>query len=108
MLISKKDKFFVAGHKGMVGSAICKKLKLHGYENILTISSKDLDLRNQEKVKNWFKRNEPDVVILAAAKVGGIEANQKLPTEFLLDNIKIQNNVIENCWKNKVKRLRNT
>lgn len=105
MLISKKDKYFVAGHKGMVGSAICKNLKLHGYENILTISSNDLDLRNHEKVKNWFKRNEPDVVILAAAKVGGIEANQKFPTEFLLDNIKIQNNVIENCWKNNVKRL---
>ena len=105
MLISKSDKFFIAGHKGMVGRAICKKLKDNGYHNILTISSKDLDLRDQEKVKNWFSNNEPDIVVLAAAKVGGIESNQRYPTEFLLDNIKIQNSVIENSWKSKVKRL---
>ena len=66
----------------MVGSAICKNLKLNGYENILTISSKDLDLRNHEKVKNWFKRNEPDVVILAAAKVGGLRQIKILPQNF--------------------------
>ena len=105
MLISKDDKFFVTGHNGMVGSAVCRKLKEKGYKNILTISRSDLDLRNPKEVEKWFFKNKPDNVILAAAKVGGIEANRNYPTEFLLDNIKIQNSVIESCWKSNIKRL---
>ena len=105
MLISKDDKFFVSGHNGMVGSAICRKLKKNGYNKLLTISRNDLDLRNTKEVEKWFSINKPDNVILAAAKVGGIAANSNFPTEFLLDNIKIQNNVIECCWKNNIKRL---
>ncbi len=97
MLISKDDKFFVTGHNGMVGSAVCRKLKEKGYKNILTISRSDLDLRNPIEVEKWFFKNKPDNVILAAAKVGGIEANRNYPTEFLLDNIKIQKSVIESC-----------
>ena len=105
MLISKDDKIFVTGHNGMVGSAVCRKLKKKGYKKILTVTRKDLDLRNSKDVEKWFAKNKPDNVILAAAKVGGIVANKNFPTEFLLDNIKIQNNVIESCWKSKIKRL---
>ncbi len=104
-LIDKKDKFYVAGHNGMVGSAICRKLKENNYNNILTTSRSDLDLRNYESVKKWFADNKPDVVIVAAARVGGILANNSYPTEFLLDNMKIQNNIIEIAWTNNVKRL---
>ncbi len=104
-LICKTDKIFVCGHRGMVGKALCKSLKKSGYLNILTVNRIDLDLRVFDDVKNWFAENKPDVVVLAAAKVGGIEANLKNPTEFLLDNIKIQNNIIETAWKNNIKRL---
>ena len=104
-LIDKKDKFYVAGHNGMVGSAICRKLKENNYNNILTTSHSDLDLRNYESVKKWFADNKPDVVIVAAARVGGILANNSYPTEFLLDNMKIQNNIMEIAWTNNVKRL---
>ena len=104
-LILKDDLIFVAGHKGMVGRGIIKELKNKGYKNLITVSKEDLDLRSNYKVKNWFKDNKPNVVILAAAKVGGIEANKNYPTEFLIDNLKIQNNVIESTWKNNSKRL---
>ena len=104
-LINKQDKIFVAGHKGMVGSSIVRNLRLTGYKNIITSSRDDLDLRDQNQVKKWFLDNSPDIVILAAAKVGGIYANSSFPTEFLLDNLKIQNNVIETSWQAKVKRL---
>ena len=105
MLISKDDVFFVAGHKGMVGSSICRKLIHYGYKNIKTITRHEVDLRDPEKVNNWFKENKPNVVILAAAKVGGIQANKNQPTEYLLENLKIQNNVIESSWKNNIKRF---
>lgn len=105
MLISKADTFFVAGHKGMVGSALCRKLKNCGYQNIKTISRNEVDLRNKEKVDEWFQHNKPDVVLMAAGKVGGIESNRKSPTEFLLDNLKIQTNVIESSWKNHTRRF---
>ena len=105
MLLSKEHKIYVAGHNGMVGSAICRKLKKEGYRNIITVSRKNLDLRDFEEVSNWFKVNKPDSVFLVAAKVGGIIANRNSPTEFLIENIKIQNNIIENCWKNNIKRL---
>ncbi|MDC3034858.1 GDP-L-fucose synthase [Prochlorococcus sp. AH-716-P05] len=105
MLIRKDDTFFVAGHKGMVGSALCRKLADYGYKNIKTISRTEVDLTNTEKVDEWFSCNKPDVVILAAAKVGGIQSNRDKPTEYLLDNIKIQNNVIESSWKHNTRRF---
>ena len=105
MLISKKSKIFIAGHKGMVGSAIKRALHQKGYNNILCASRNDLNLLNFEEVKNWFNQNRPEVVILAAAKVGGIYANSNYSFDFILENLKIQNNVIENAWKYRVKRF---
>ena len=104
-LINKKDKIFIAGHLGMVGSAIHNLLKVKGYENILVASRKDLDLRTFSEVEKWFQSNKPDVVIIAAAKVGGIMANFKYPAEFILDNLKIQTNIIEIAYKFQVKKL---
>ena len=105
------DKFFIAGASGMVGGAIYRKLKENGYGDnnkggdILTPSRADLDLLNINKVEEWFKINKPTVVIVSAAKVGGIVANASKPTEFLIENLKIQNNVIETAWKYGVRRL---
>ena len=104
-LISKSDSIFVAGHNGLAGSAICRALKKFGYKNILTVSREELDLREQSKVKNWFKENSPDIVILAAAKVGGILANSIYPYDFIIENIQIHTNVIEAAYQNSVKRL---
>ena len=104
-LIDLKDCIFVAGHRGMVGSAICRALKEKGYKNILKADRSNLDLKDEYSVKEWFKENKPSVVIIAAAKVGGIFANENYPADFILDNLKIQNNLIEQSWKNKVKRL---
>ncbi len=110
-LINKSDKIFVAGHNGMAGSAICRSLKRFGFCNeknkgkLLQVSRKDLDLSNTLEVHDWFIKNKPDVVVLAAAKVGGIEANRKYPADFILENLKIQTNVIEQSWKSGVKRL---
>tara|TARA_B100000886_G_scaffold337886_1_gene299584 strand:- start:34615 stop:35607 length:993 start_codon:yes stop_codon:yes gene_type:complete len=109
--ISLKEKFFVAGSTGMVGGAVCRSLKKNGYglvENggkILAPKRNELDLLESEKVKIWFKKNEPSVVILAAAKVGGIYANSSYPADFILENIKIQTNIIEAAWKSGVKRF---
>ena len=104
-LIDKDNSIFIAGHKGMVGSAIRKRLMQKGYKNLLFADRKELDLRNDLDVKKWFKINKPSVVIIAAAKVGGIFANSEYPAEFLLDNLKIQNNLIENSFIHEVKRL---
>ena len=109
-LIDKKDKIFIAGHKGMVGRAILNEFKNNGYgkyenSSILTASRNELDLLKEDHVRDWFKINRPDVVIIAAAKVGGIHANKIYPTEFLLENLKIQNNIIYSAWKSGVKRL---
>ncbi len=104
-LLSKSDKIFVAGHKGMAGSAICRSLEKKGYKNIIKCSRKYLDLADINAVRDWYKINKPDVVILAAATVGGIQANNNFPVNFLLNNLKIQNNVIETSWKSGVKRL---
>ena len=104
-LISKSDKIYIAGHKGMAGSAIYRALKKNGYENLLTLERSELDLENVADVNKFFEINKPNVVVLSAAKVGGIEANLSMPTEFLISNLKIQNNVIESAWRNKVKRL---
>ena len=105
MLISKNYKIFLAGNSGMVGSAIKRALIKKGYKNLLCPRRKDLNLLNFLEVSNWFKENKPDIVILAAAKVGGIYANSTFPADFILENLKIQNNVIENAWKYKVKRF---
>ena len=108
-LLEKEDKIFVAGSKGMVGSAICRLLIKNGYsetkKNLLTTSRINLDLTNTYQVEKWFENNNPQVVIIAAAKVGGIMANMSQPVSFLLENLKIQNNLIEASWKFGVKRL---
>ncbi len=105
MLISKDCRIFIAGHSGMVGSAIKRTLIKKGYNNLLFTDRKNLDLSNFFEVEKWFKNNKPDIVILAAAKVGGIYANSSYTGDFILENLKIQNNVIENAWKYKVKRF---
>jgi len=99
------DKVFVAGHHGMVGSSIVRLLKKLGYTNILTVPRKELDLTNQQEVNNWFEKNKPDYVFLAAAKVGGILSNKTYPANFIYDNISIQTNVIHASYINKVKKL---
>ena len=104
-LIDKNDRIFVAGHCGMAGSAICRALKRTGYENFLSASRDELDLLDPQAVQHWFAENQPTVVVLAAAKVGGIFANNIYPADFLLENLKIQNNVIETAWRTGVKRL---
>ena len=104
-LIDKKAKIFIAGSKGMVGSAIKRKFGSFGYKNLLCPSSNELDLTNTKSVFDWFTEKNPDIVVLAAAKVGGIYANNTYPVNFLLENLKIQNNVIESAWQTNVKRL---
>ena len=97
--IGLKDRVFIAGHNGLVGSAIYRSLKANGYKNLLTIGRDKLDLRNQQNVEEWFKKFKPSHVILAAGKVGGINANNTYPSDFLLDNLNIQNNVISSTYK---------
>jgi len=103
--IKKDDKIFIAGHNGMVGSAIERKFIQEGFKNILTFSSKDLDLRDQSSVDEFYKKIKPDFVILAAAKVGGIHANNKYKAEFIYDNLMIESNVIHFAYENNVKKL---
>jgi GDP-L-fucose synthase len=103
--MNKTDKIYVAGHKGMAGSAIVRKLKNDGYKNILVTTSSNLDLRNQSDVNSFFELNKPDYVILAAAKVGGILANNTFRAEFIYDNIMIEANVIHAAYKINVKKL---
>ena len=102
---SKKTKIFLAGHKGMVGSSILKKLKKSGYKNILLADKKKLNLLNQSKVYKYLKKNKPKLVIIAAAKVGGINANNTERAEFIYENTQIQNNIIHSSYKNNVKDL---
>jgi GDP-L-fucose synthase len=104
-MINKKSRIFVTGHKGLVGSAVIRRLNHYGYKNILNIEKKILDLRNQQKVFTFFKKNKIDAVINAAGKVGGIYANNKYKADFIYDNLAIQNNVIHACFQNKVKSL---
>ena len=104
-MINKKSRIFVTGHKGLVGSAVVRRLKYFGYKKILTIDKKKIDLRNQQRVFNFFKKNKIDAVINAAGKVGGIYANNKYKADFIYDNLAIQNNVIHSCFQNKVKSL---
>ena len=104
-LITLSDRIFVAGHLGMAGSAICRALQRSGYSKLLTVPRENLDLTNPVAVHSWFEASRPDVVVLAAAKVGGIHVNNIHPADFLLDNLKIQTQVIESAWRNSVRRL---
>lgn len=101
----KSSKIFIAGSNGMVGSSIVRELIKNGYTNLITPNSKELDLRNQNDVALFFKKNKPEYVFLAAAKVGGILANNNFPAEFIYDNMMIQNNVIHQAYLNNVKKL---
>ncbi|WP_312716652.1 GDP-L-fucose synthase family protein [Sphingobacterium multivorum] len=103
--MEKNDKIFVAGHRGMVGSAILRELKKNGYNNFVLRTSAELDLRDTSKVNEFFTAERPDFVFLAAAKVGGIVANNTFRADFLYENLMIQNNVIHASYINKVKKL---
>ncbi len=103
--MEKESKIYVAGHRGMVGSAIVRKLTSLGYTNLLTRTSAELDLRNQQQVADFFEVEKPEYVFLAAAKVGGIVANNTYRADFLYENLAIQNNIIHNSYLNKVKKL---
>lgn len=103
--MEKNAKIYVAGHRGMVGSAIVRKLEREGFTNIITKGSKELDLRDQQAVADFFAAEKPDYVFLAAAKVGGIIANNTYRGEFLYDNLMIQNNIIHNSHLNGVTKL---
>ena len=104
-MISRNSKIYVAGHNGMIGSSIVRKLKFFNYKNIYTASKNNLDLTNQSKVHKFLKKIKPDAVILAAAKVGGINANNEYRAEFIYENLAIQNNVIHGSFINGVKNL---
>ena len=103
--MEKSSKIYIAGHRGMVGSAIHRKLISEGYTNIITRTSKELDLRNQVLVDAFFQTEQPEYVFLAAAKVGGIMANNTYRADFLYENLQLQNNVIHAAYVNKVKKL---
>ncbi|MDC0106076.1 GDP-L-fucose synthase [Flavobacteriaceae bacterium] len=103
--MKKSSKIYIAGHNGMVGSAIERKLIIKGYKNIIKINSNKLDLRNQSEVNLFFNLNKPEYVILAAAKVGGIYANNTYRAEFIYDNLMIEANIIHASYLNKVKKL---
>lgn len=103
--IALTDKIYVAGHRGLVGSAIVRSLKAKGYHNIIGKTHKELDLTNQAMVQAFFEEERPDVVVLAAAKVGGINANNTYPAEFAYENLQIQCNVIKCCHDYQVKKL---
>ena len=105
VLMDKQAKIYVAGHRGLVGSAIVRRLNSDGYSNLLLATSSEIDLRKQSAVREFFSREKPDYVFLAAAKVGGIVANNSYPAEFIHDNLMIQTNIIHNSWKTGVKRL---
>ena len=103
--MNKQDKIYIAGHRGMVGSAILRALESRGFENFVLRTSTELDLRDQSKVAKFFESERPDYVFLAAAKVGGIQANDTYPAEFLYDNLMIQTNIIHQSYLCQVKKL---
>ena len=105
MLISKSDRIAIFGGRGMAGGSISRALARSGYQQQLTPSRAELDLLDSQAVQRWFSEHQPAVVVLAAAKVGGIQANSSYPADFLLDNLKIQTNVIETAWRSGVRRL---
>ena len=103
--MQKTDSIFVAGHRGLVGSAISRKLRSQGYDRVITRSRQELDLTDQSAVRAFFAAEKPDFVFLAAAKVGGIQANNTYRADFIYENLAIQNNVIESAYRNGVKKL---
>ncbi len=103
--MNTNDKIYIAGHRGMVGSAIVRKLEKEGYANLLTKTSAELDLRDQQAVNKFFEKEKPDYVFLAAARVGGIMANNTYRAEFLYDNLMIEANIIHASYTNKIKKL---
>ncbi|MEO7310859.1 MAG: GDP-L-fucose synthase [Chitinophagaceae bacterium] len=103
--MQQTDKVYIAGHRGMVGSAIYRKLKAEGFTNFVTRTSQELDLRNQQAVIDFFEAEQPEYVFLAAAKVGGIMANNTFRADFIYENLMVQNNVIHQCYVSKVKKL---
>lgn len=105
MMMDKNAKIYVAGHRGLVGSALIRNLQAKGYANLLTRTHAELDLTDQQAADRFFKQEQPDYIFLAAAKVGGIHANNTYPAEFIRGNLTIQNNVIHAAYKNNAKRL---
>ena len=103
--MNKSSKIYVAGHRGLVGSAILRKLEKEGYENLVVRTSKELDLREKQQVDTFFETEKPEFVFLAAAKVGGIVANNEFPADFIRDNLMIQTNVIDASYRNQVEKL---
>ncbi len=103
--MERGNKIYIAGHRGMVGSAILRKLQKEGFTNIVFRTSKELDLCNQQGVKDFFAKEKPDYVFLAAARVGGIHANNSFRADFIYQNLMIQNNIIHSSYENKVKKL---
>jgi GDP-L-fucose synthase len=103
--MNKSDKIYIAGHRGMVGSAIVRRLQKDGFNNIITRTSAELDLKEQSAVRDFFSKEKPDVVVLAAAKVGGIHANNVYRAQFLYENLMIESNVIHSSHENGVKKL---
>ena len=103
--MNRESKIYVAGHRGLVGSAIVRRLEAEGFGNIITRTSAELDLREQGAVREFFEAEKPEYVILAAAKVGGILANDSYPAEFIYDNLMMEANVIDAAWRNGVKKL---
>ena len=99
------SKIYVAGHRGLVGSALMRQLRARGYHHLVTRTHAELDLTHQLAVQDFFVQEKPEYVLLAAAKVGGIQANNTYPAEFIQQNLAIQNNVIHEAWRNKVRRL---
>ena len=103
--MNKTDKIYIAGHRGLVGSAIVRNLKKKGYDNLLLRTSKELDLTNQADVNEFYEKEKPDYIFLAAAKVGGIHANDTYPADFIRVNLQIQTNVIDAAYRNNAKKL---
>ncbi len=103
--MDKTDKIFVAGHRGMVGSAVMRRLQADGFKNLLIRDRSELDLMDESAVAKFFLKEKPTIVICAAAKVGGIQANNDYPVQFLLDNLRIQNNVIRSASDSGVRKL---
>lgn len=104
-MMEKSAKIYVAGHRGMVGSAICRALEKNGYANLVTRTHKELDLCRQDKVEEFFAQEKPDYVFLGAAKVGGIMANSQAPADFMYENMMVEMNVIHSAWKNGCRKL---
>ena len=102
-MIAKDARIFIAGHRGMVGSAILRCFEKNGYRNLLTRTHEELDLRNESEVKAFYDAEKPEYVVIAAAKVGGIAANDRFKAEFLLENLQIQNNLIWQAYLHQVK-----